>query len=67
MDVGDSLTAEVAEDGSIVLRPATVIHRDQAYFWASRWQAGEEAAEKDIQEGRLHRYQSIDEALADLD
>ena len=67
MDVGDLLTAEVAEDGSIVLRPAMVINRDQAYFWTSRWQAGEEAAEKDIREERLHRYESIDEALADLD
>ena len=67
VDVGDSLTAEVAEDGSIVLRPAVAVNHDQAYFWTSRWQAGEEAAEKDIQEGRLHRYQSIDEALADLE
>jgi len=67
MDVGDLLTAEVAEDGSIVLRPAVVSNGDQAYFWTSRWQAGEESAEKDIREGRLHRYQSIDKALADLD
>ena len=66
MDVGDLLTAEVAGDGSIVLRPAVVSNVDQAYFWTSRWQAGEEAAEKDIREGRLHHYGSIDEGLADL-
>jgi len=66
VDVGDSLTAEVAEDGSIVLRPAVASNGDQAYFWTSRWQAGEEAAEKDIREGRLHRYESVDEALAEI-
>ena len=47
---GDHLVATV-EDGRLVLIPASVIPDDQAWFWASEWQAKEAEAEQEITDG----------------
>ena len=44
-----------------------IIERSQAYFWRSRWQAGEREAQEDIDNGRIFRFDNIDEALDFLD
>jgi antitoxin PrlF len=41
--------------------------RSQAYFWTNRWQAGEQAAQKDIESGQTTRFDDIDDALEFLD
>jgi len=64
---GDFLEASLAEDGTVCLKPKMVIDRDQVYFWSSRWQAGENAAEVDIKDGRVAGFDSVGDLLKDLD
>lgn len=64
---GDFLEASLAEDGTVCLKPQLVIDRDQAYFWSSRWQAGEKASQKDLDSGRVSDFDTLDDLLADLD
>lgn len=63
---GDFLEATVDSEGTVCLKPKLVIDRDQAYFWSKRWQAGEQASEKDLQSGRVADFDSMDDLLADL-
>jgi antitoxin MazE len=39
----------------------------QAWFWTSEWQNGEREADEDIAAGRVTRYNSDEELLADLE
>ena len=41
--------------------------RDQAYYWSSRWQAGEKTAGRDIREDRVSEFNTIEDLLGDLD
>jgi hypothetical protein len=54
-------------DGEVVLTPASVVPRDQAWFWTPEWQAGEVQADADIAAGRVTRQASDAEFLASLD
>lgn len=63
---GDEVIFTV-EDGRVVLTPAAVIPRDQAWFWTPEWQAREAEAEADIAAGRVIRHHSDAEFLASLD
>jgi AbrB family looped-hinge helix DNA binding protein len=63
---GDDLLITV-EDGRVVLTPATLVPRDQGWYWTHRWQAGERAADEDLANGRRGRvFDSHDEFLAAL-
>jgi AbrB family looped-hinge helix DNA binding protein len=64
---GDALEVIVEADGSLHLIPKVVIDRAQAYFWTERWQTGEREAQADLEAGRTHRFEDIDEALDFLD
>ncbi len=64
---GDFLEASLAEDGTVCLKPQMVIDRDQAWFWTSRWQAGETAADADIKAGRVAGFDTIDDLFKDLE
>ena len=64
---GDTLELNIGEDGTLYLAPKIAIDRSQAYFWSSRWQAGEREAQEDIDNGRISRFDNIDEALDFLD
>lgn len=66
IEPGDLLAAEVVE-GAIVLRPKKLIDASQAYFWTKRWQRGERAAQRDIEKGRVKRFKSVEELIADLE
>lgn len=59
---GDVLTVEVRE-GALVLRPKVLVDKEQAYFYSRRWQAGEQAAEKDIQQGHMRTFASAKEMV----
>ena len=49
-------TIEVAQDGSIILRP--VRDPEQAWFWTEEWQAGEREADAQMAAGRGVQYES---------
>lgn len=54
-------------DGEVVLTPAAVVPRDQAWFWTPEWQARETEAEVDIVAGRVTRQATDTSFLASLD
>lgn len=64
---GDDLAFSVDEKGRVVVNRLDVIPLDQAWFWTERWQKMEREVEEDIAAGRLHHYDSVDEAIAALD
>jgi AbrB family looped-hinge helix DNA binding protein len=64
---GDLLEIVVEEDGSIHLTPQVTVDRSQAYFWTKRWQEGERQAEEDIKAGRVRKFDSVDDLIADLE
>jgi len=55
LEEGDQVIVSV-RDGSIVLTPASVIPRDQEWFWTPEWQAKEAEADSELArgEGTLH-------------
>jgi AbrB family looped-hinge helix DNA binding protein len=67
LKAGDLLFVTIEEDGSIRLVPQVAIDRSQAYFWTRRWQEGERQAEEDIQAGKVHEFNNVDEAIDFLD
>jgi len=64
---GDTLELSVSDDGALHLLPKLAIDRSQAYFWSNRWQEGEREAQDDIENGRISRFENIDDALDFLD
>lgn len=63
---GDYLRIRI-QDGHILLEPAVVINRSQAWFWTPEWQAAEREASEDIEAGRVSDFDSVDEAIATLE
>ena len=64
---GDDLAFSVNEQGQMVVNSLDVIPPDQAWFWTERWQKMEREVEEDIAAGRIHHYNSVDEAIAALE
>jgi AbrB family looped-hinge helix DNA binding protein len=60
---------EISErpDGVIELRPQTAVPADQRWFWTDRWQQMEREADEDIAAGRVERFGTAEDFLADLD
>jgi antitoxin MazE len=54
-------------DGVIELRPHVSVPADQAWFWTERWQRMEREADEDVAAGRVARFDSAEDFLADLD
>ena len=65
LSTGDELLITV-EDGRIVLAPATLIPRDQAWFWTKEWPAMEAEADADKVAGRVERFTSDEDFLSSL-
>ena len=55
------------EGGGLELIPQHAIDASQAWFWSERWQAMEREADADIAAGRIQRFNSVDDLLAELD
>jgi AbrB family looped-hinge helix DNA binding protein len=51
---------------TVELVPATIIPRDQRWFWTPEWQKKERKADEDIAEGRVKEFASVDELIKDL-
>ena len=65
LETGDNLLVDIT-DGRIVLTPATLVARDQAWFWTPEWQAREAEADADLAAGRAVRHTSDTDFLASL-
>lgn len=67
LNEGDDLTFSINEQGQVVINRLEVIPPDQAWFWTERWQKMEREVEEDIAAGRLHSYDSMEEAITALE
>ncbi len=65
IEEGDLIELRAVGD-RIELVPKKLIDKSQAYFWTREWQEGEREAQKDIEEGRLQEFSSIDDLLDEL-
>jgi antitoxin MazE len=50
----------------VELVPASLIPKDQLWFWTPEWQAKEREADEDIAQGRLKDFHSVEALLQDL-
>jgi len=66
VEEGDILTVHLEAD-RIVLIPKKLIDKSQAYFWSEDWQEAEREAERDLAEGRVVAYETVDELIAGLE
>lgn len=60
---GDDLLFFVNEKGQIIVEQARTIPPDQAWFWTERWQKLEREAQDDIDAGRVHHFENVDDAI----
>ena len=56
----------VRKDGTIELRPRSMVPSAQKWFWSERWQAMEREADDDIRNGRVRRFESGEDFLNHL-
>ena len=66
VEEGDILTVHLEAD-RIVLIPKKLIDKSQAYFWTEDWQKAEKEAERDLAEGRVEAYETVDELISALE
>lgn len=66
IEIGDYLEVRLEED-KLVLLPKQVIDKSQAYFWTEVWQKGEREADEDLRAGRVKRFETLADLIADLD
>jgi antitoxin MazE len=55
------------EGGGFELIPQHTVDAAQAWFWSERWQKMEREADADVAAGRVARFGSVDDFLAELD
>jgi hypothetical protein len=55
------------EGGGIELIPQHTVDAAQAWFWSERWQRMEREADADVAAGRVARFDSADDFVAELD
>jgi len=54
-------------DNTIVLVPQKIIDKNQDWFWTEQWQKLEAEAEKDIREGRVKTFDSVEELFDEIE
>jgi len=64
--VGDHLQVELRGD-SVHMIPVKHIPRTQSWFWTKEWQSMEKEADRDIAEGRVKEFESVDDLVRELD
>ena len=62
---GDKLEMRI-EDGKIVITPAIMIPKEQAWFWSQEWQRGEKAVQKELTAKGPGKAYTSEELLAEL-
>jgi len=66
IEKGSIVLAKVI-DNTIVLIPQETIDKDQAWFWMERWQKLEEEAERDIREGKVKSFDSVEDLIDEME
>jgi len=67
IEEGDQVAFDVADDGTVTVRGLTSVPADQAWFWTTTWQAGEQQVDAELESGRHGRvFHSDGEFLAAL-
>jgi AbrB family looped-hinge helix DNA binding protein len=59
---GDYVDIEIVGN-KLLLNPKLLIDKDQAWFWTREWQEKEKEVDQDIKAGRVHSFESTDEAI----
>ena len=65
LSVGDKLEI-VEEDGKLIITPAMVIPKNQAWYYSKGWQDQEKQVDHQIAEGKIHEANSVKELLGGL-
>jgi hypothetical protein len=66
-DPGTQLRLVERDDGVIELHPTIAVPADEAWFWSARWQAMEQEATNQIEDGRTSTFADVESFLTDLD
>lgn len=64
--VGDAAVGDLGDIEGLKLGDVLIAPRSQAYFWTPAWQRDELAADEDIAEGRVDRFESAEAAISAL-
>ena len=62
---GDHMLMRLA-GGRVEMIPASLIPKDQLWFWTPEWQKKEREADDDIARGRVKEFESAEELIKDL-
>jgi hypothetical protein len=63
--LADDLQAH--RSGVVVRRKPKNVPKDQGWYWSKQWQEWEGQADEDIAAGRVKKFGSVDDLIADLD
>jgi len=63
---GDFVSFEERE-GEIAMIPVSVVKKDQAYFWSTKWQKDIRESETEIKKGKYKVYRSGAELKEDIE
>ena len=66
IEKGSIVLAKVI-DNTIVLIPQETIDKDQAWFWTERWQKLEEEAKREIREGKVKSFDSVEDLIDEME
>ena len=67
LNEGDDLVFHVDERGRVVVTRLQTVPPDQAWFWTERWQKMEREAQADIDAGRVHQFDNVEDMISWLD
>lgn len=62
---GDHMLVRLV-DHRVEMIPASLIPKDQLWYWTREWQKKEREADEDIAHGRTKEFESVEELLKDL-
>lgn len=65
LKVGDKLEIE-ENNGRLIITPVVVIPKDQAWFYSPEWQEKEQEADKQKNEGKIHKASNKEELFNKL-
>ena len=66
LKIGDNIDITIEND-RIIISPVVIIQKDQSWFWSKEWQQEEKKAQKDIENGKVKKFNSSQELFEDLD
>ncbi len=66
LKTGDKIELTI-EDGRIVITPVITVPKSQAWYWSKKWQDMEKQADTEREQGKIKKFDNIDDLLEDLD